>query len=67
MFTAIRLASSRVSSLAADRLARCILEIDIGELLAVVVAHCEARLLLIRCGGESTCSTGSAAATHQRG
>jgi hypothetical protein len=50
MFTAIRLASSRVSSLAADRLARCILEIDIGELLAIVVAHREARLLLDRPG-----------------
>jgi hypothetical protein len=39
MFAAIRRASSLVSSLAADRRPRLILEIDIGELLTVVVAH----------------------------
>jgi hypothetical protein len=42
MFAAIRLASSRVSR-AAEPVARLILEIDIGELLSVVIAHDKAR------------------------
>jgi len=47
MFAAIRRASSLVSSLAVDRRPGLILEIDIGELLAVVVAHDETRGLFL--------------------
>ena len=42
MFAAIRRASSRVSSLAAERRPWLILDIDIRELLSVVIAHDEA-------------------------
>ena len=43
MFTAIRNASSRVSSFALDRRPELILIIDIGQRLPVVVPHNEAR------------------------
>jgi hypothetical protein len=43
MFAAIRCASSLVSSLAADRPAELLLEIDIGELLPGAVDHDKAR------------------------
>jgi hypothetical protein len=46
-FTAIRLASSLLSNLAADRQARLFFEIDIGELLSLVVADNEARGLFV--------------------
>jgi hypothetical protein len=39
MFASIRRASSFVSNLAAESTPRFVLEIDIGELLTVVIAH----------------------------
>jgi hypothetical protein len=42
MLAAMRRASSRVSSFAADRPAGLILEIDVGERLAGVILHNEA-------------------------
>ena len=47
MFAAIRRASSLLSSLAADRRSRLILEVDIRELLAVAVADNKARGLFL--------------------
>jgi hypothetical protein len=46
MLAAIRRASSLLRSLAAESPARLFLEIDVSKLLAVVVAHDKARLLL---------------------
>jgi hypothetical protein len=47
MFAAIRRASSRVTSLAARRRPRLILEVDVGELLTIAVAQDEAGVLLL--------------------
>jgi hypothetical protein len=60
IFAAVRRASSRVSSLAADRLARLLLEIEIAESLTVSVSRTTKQ------AGCSSTVQGGVTASHQR-
>jgi hypothetical protein len=64
IFTAIRLASSLVSSLAADLPPRLILKINVSKLLSVVIADDEAGVLFFDGPGRREAAGGRRASRH---